>query len=114
MPAARDDYLLRLITQAAAALRRLREKLGGGTADEVVREAGAAIGALLGPQRDLLERLDAASARSIVGNPDTVRAWSELLVLQADAELLRGQRESAERLRARARALSPEVDPSPS
>ncbi|HYW30336.1 MAG TPA: hypothetical protein VE869_02435 [Gemmatimonas sp.] len=110
MPAARDDFLLRLITQAAAALRRLRERLGGGTADEVMRDAGTAIGALLGPQRELLERLDATSARSIVGNPDTVRAWSALLVLQADAELLRGQPASSERLRARARALFPDVE----
>ncbi len=105
MPAARDDYLLRLITQAAAALRRLREKLGHGSADEVVREAGAAIGQLLGPQRMLLEMLDAASAARSLGNPDTVRAWSELLVLQADAETLRGNEAVAARLKARAAAL---------
>lgn len=105
MPAARDDYLLRMIAQAAAALRRLREKLGHGTEDEVVREAGAAIGQLLGPQRGLLEMLDAASAARSVGNPDTVRAWSELLMLQADAESLRGNEPAATRLRARATAL---------
>src|SRR5689334_13274280 len=105
MPAARDDYLLRLITQAAAALRRLREKLDHGTADEVVRDAGAAIGELLGPQRMLLEMLDATSAARSLGNPDTVRAWSELLMLQADAESLRGNEPAAARLRARATAL---------
>lgn len=111
MPAARDDYLLRLITQAGAALRRLREKLvGGGSADEVVRDAGAAIGELLGPQRALLERLDAASAAGIVGNADTVRAWSQLLLLQSEAETLRGNRTDAARLSARARALTPDID----
>lgn len=105
MPAARDDYLLRLITQAAAALRRLREQLGHGSPDEVVREAGAAIGELLGPQRMLLEMLDAASAARSLGNPDTVRAWSELLMLQADAEAVRGNESAATRLRTRAAAL---------
>ena len=111
MPAARDDYLLRLITQAAAAMRRLRDKLlGGGAPEEVSRDAGSAIGELLGPQRMLLERLDAASARQIVGNPDTVRAWSSLLLLQADAEALRGNASEAARLAARARALTPDID----
>lgn len=111
MPAARDDFLLRLIAQAAEALRGLREKLsGGGAADEVARDASAAIGALLGPQRTLLERLDPASARHIVGNADTVRAWSALLVLQADAVQTLGQQASAERLRMRARALTPDVE----
>ena len=111
MPAARDDYLLRMITQAAAAMRRLREKLlGGESADEVVRDASAAIGALLGPQRSLLERLDPASASGIVGNADTVRAWSSLLLLQSEAESRRGNAAEATRLAARARALTPDID----
>ena len=110
MPAARDDYLVRLITQAAAAMRRLREKLiGGGAPGDVSHDAGAAIGELLGPQRMLLERLDAASARQIVGNPDTVRAWSGLLLLQADAEDARGDAAASQRLRSRARALTPDT-----
>jgi hypothetical protein len=113
MPAARDDYLLRLITQAAAAIRRQREKLeGGDAADEVVREVAAAIAQLLGPQQLLLERLDPASARQIVGNPDTVRAWSALLQLQADAEEALGDLASSRRLRSRALALTPDITPS--
>jgi len=107
MPAARDDYLLRLITQAAAALRRLREKLeGGASASEVAHQAGAAIGELLGPQRALLERLDTASAAQIVGNADTVRAWSSLIELQADAEDALGHSAASQRLRSRARSLT--------
>jgi hypothetical protein len=113
MPAARDDYLLRMITQAAATMRRLREKLlGGGPPGDVLRDAGAAIAELLGPQQMLLERLDAGSARQIVGNPDTVRAWSALLLLQADAEDARGNSTASQRLRTRARALTPDITPS--
>lgn len=106
MPGARDDYLIRLITQAAAAIRRLRSKLDAGDeATDVLREAGTAIGELLGPQRMLLERLDAATASRSLGNPDTVRAWSDLLLLQADAEAALGHMDTAGRLRARATAL---------
>lgn len=106
MPGARDDYLIRLITQAAAAIRRLRGQLDAGDeASDVLREAGTAIGELLGPQRLLLERLDAATAARSLGNPDTVRAWSDLLLLQADAEAALGRTAVAERLRTRATAL---------
>ena len=85
MAGARDDYLLRLIRDAAAALRRLRERLGGGAAsEEVMRDADAAIGTLLGPQRALLERLDAWSAANLLGDRERVLLWSELLTLQAD------------------------------
>lgn len=106
MPGARDDYLIRLITQAAEALRRLRAQLDDGDdASGVNREAGAAISALLGPQRMLLERVDAATASRSLGNPDTVRAWSSLLLLQADAEAALGNHAAAERIRARATAL---------
>lgn len=111
MPAARDDYLMRLLTQAAAALRRLRERLAdGGAAEDVIRDASAAISALLGPQRPLLERLDPASAAQIAGSPDTVRAWSGLLMLQADGEDALGHQAAAQRLRARARALTPDIE----
>jgi len=114
MPAARDDYLLRLITQAAAALRRLRGKLaGGGATEEIVRDAGAAIGELLGPQRSVLDRLDAASAAQIVGNDDTIRAWSELLILQADAEAARGNSAVEQRLRQRAHSLAAHLKETP-
>ena len=106
MPAARDDYLLRLITQAAAAVRRFRERLtGGAAADEVARDAGAAIVELLGPSHDVLQRLDPRSAASILGDPDRVRAWSALLAVQADARRLAGDLATADRLAAQARAL---------
>ena len=85
MAGARDDYLLRLIQEAAAALRRLRARLGAGdSAKEVSRDADAAIGTLLGPQRAMLERLDAWSAANLLGDPERVLVWSELMKLQAD------------------------------
>ena len=107
MPAARDDYLLRLIQEAAAALRRFRSQLGGGEApDEVSRDAGVAIGTLLGPQRALLERLDGWSAANLLGDPERVQLWSELLLLQSDAVRVSGRITNADALEARSAELA--------
>lgn len=107
MPAARDDYLLRLIQEAAAALRRFRSRLGGGESpDEVSRDAGVAIGTLLGPQRPLLERLDGWSAANLLGDPERVQLWSELLLLQSDAERVMGRTAKADALKARSVELA--------
>jgi hypothetical protein len=112
MPAARDDYLLRLIQQAAAALRHLRTRLGGGeSADEVSRDADEAIGTLLGPQRAMLERLDAWSAANLLGDPDRVMVWSDLLALQADLREVSGDSDGSAALRQRADALKSHVRP---
>lgn len=102
----RQDYLLRLIEQAAVAIRRMRERLGGGgSAEEVVRDAGAAIGELLGPHRSTLDLLDARSASALLGHDDRVVHWAMLLRLQAEAERLRGQEQQAIALETRAEAL---------
>lgn len=88
MPGARDDYLLRLIQEAAAAVRKLRSRLGAGDSQEdVVRDADTAIGTLLGPQRGMLERLDAWSAANLIGDNDKLDAWIALLTVQADASV---------------------------
>jgi hypothetical protein len=106
MPAARDDYILRLIQQAAAALRNLRTRLGGGaSADEVSRDADEAIGTLLGPQRPTLERLDAWSAANLLGDADRVFLWSDLVALQADLREASGDAEGSAALRKRASSL---------
>lgn len=109
MPAAREDYLIRLIQQLGEALRRLKARLSGklesGDAAEVDREAGSAIASLLGPHATLVRQLDAASAVRLVGDPGRVALWVEFLRLQADAQRLDGRGDSATRLEARAQAL---------
>ncbi len=113
MPAARDDYLLRLIQEAGVALRRFRSRLGEGEApDDVSRDAGAAITALLGPQRQLLERLDGWSAANLLGDPERVQLWSDLLSLQSDAERVSGRTARADMLAARAADLAKHGKPS--
>ena len=115
MPAAREDYLIRLIQQVAAALARLRERLTRATTtdataspqdlDAIGREAGDAIAELLGPQAPLLAQVDATSAVQLLGAPDKVGLWIALLRVQADAARASGDAERAARHASRATAL---------
>jgi hypothetical protein len=105
----RRDYLLRLIQQAGAAARRLRELLTaeGAQDDEVAREADQAIGALLGggPQAQLLERVDADTAVRLVGDKERLRLWIDLLRIQCEALRSAESESQAQRVEGRAAAL---------
>ncbi len=107
MPAARDDYLLRQIQMAAAALRRLIARVGDGESFDTVHvDIAAEIASLLGPHRALLERLDARSAAHLLGDPERVQLWAQLLALQAESQRLAGRGTVADALAARANALA--------
>ena len=107
MPGARDDYLLRMIQQVAAILRHLISRVKeGAPSDEIVRDAGAAIGELLGPQRTMLEMLDARSAAALVGDPEKLELWIALLRMQAEASGTGGDTAKAAKLLARAETLN--------
>lgn len=102
-----EDYLLRLIKEAAAALRLLRHRLAG-TADapESIREQAAqAIGMLLGGRASLLEQLDAVSAAHLVGHVEHVHLWAGLLDVEADGAGRAGDAAAAAALHARATDL---------
>lgn len=106
MPSQREDYLLRLLRQAAEALRRLREALSAeGAPGEIEKEADAAIGELLGPRYGLLSSLDAVSAASLVADPRRVELWANLIRVQAAARRRLGDETAAAALEQRARAL---------
>ena len=106
MPAERRDYILKLIEQAAAALRRLRERLAGGaSAGEVAREAREAQGELVGRDAPLLRALDAASAVAMLGDARRATVFAELLQLEAAALRESGDAAEADALEARASAL---------
>jgi len=105
----RRDYLLRLIQQASAAARRIRELLSGeGTeATDLVQEADQEISALLGggSQAQLLERVDADTAVRLVGDAERIRVWIDLLRAQAEALTKSGDGAQAQRVHERAAAL---------
>ena len=105
----RRDYLLRLIQQASAAARRIRELLSGEgvEANDLVRQADQEISALLGggAQGQLLERVDADTAVRLVGDAERIRAWVDLLRAQAEALTRGGDSAQAMRVQERAAAL---------
>ena len=92
------DYIMRMIALAAAAVARLREKLAAGARPaEIIGEVRSAQSQLLGKDLAIYRALDGASAASLIGDKETMRAWADLLELEADA--LRADGESAEATR---------------
>jgi len=102
-----EDYLLRMIRQAAELLRQLRRRLLGGevSAETIRHDAAAAIDLLLGAQAPVLGMLDASSAARLVGHPAVVELWCSLLDVEANAAEASGDPAFAARHRARAVAL---------
>lgn len=100
------DYLLRMIAVAAAAVARLREKLvGGGSADEVVREVRQAQGELLGRDGSLLRMLDPRSAVQTLGDDKRLEQWMELMRVEAEALRAAGRDQEAGALEVRLAAM---------
>lgn len=100
------DYILRMIAQAAAAARRLRELLARSAAPtELLPAIRDAQGELLGRDAEMLRALDPATAAGLLGDPRRVRAWADLLDVEADALDASGASEPAAHARRRARTL---------
>jgi len=102
-----EDYLLRMIRQAAELLRQLRRRLLGGevSAETIRHDAAAAIDLLLGAQAPVLGMLDASSAARLVGHPAVVELWCSLVDVEADAAEASADPAFAARHRERAVAL---------
>lgn len=107
MPVQRD-YILRLLEQAAAVLRRLRELLARGDAPaaEIVDEARAAQAALFGDTWLLLQRVDLATATGLIRDARQLALWADLLRVEAEANRQLGNEPRATDLETRAAALA--------
>lgn len=107
MPVQRD-YILRLLEQAAAALRHLRERMGAGTAPPatIVEEARAAQAALFGDTWMLLQRVDITTATGLIRDPRQLAIWADLLRVEAEASRSLGDEEHATHLESRAVAIA--------
>jgi hypothetical protein len=107
MPVQRD-YILRLVEQAAAVLRRLRELLGGGAAEPaaIVEEARAAQAALFGETWLLLQRVDVATATGLIRDPRQLSVWADLVRVEAEALRALGDAARAAHLETRAAGIA--------
>lgn len=100
-PSSRDDYLLRMMVETTQALLRAAGLRRAGKLDEALNELRDAYGELLGPAAELAPRLDSATAAQVVGNPERIRAWAQLLREEAEVRRLRGEAAAADALEAR-------------
>lgn len=107
MPSSQSDYILRLVEQLGAALRRMRERLARdvSAAPEVLEEAARAQAELLGPLFPTLRSVDAATAVGLVPDSRQVEMWTALLELEAEAAALLGNEAQAAQLRGRAGSI---------
>jgi hypothetical protein len=107
MPVSQSDYIMRMIEQLGAAMRRLREMLarGASAAPDVVREAGEAQKELFGPLWPVLERVNAETAVSLIPDEKQILLWVELIQLEASAVRLSGDEAGGDNLEARAERL---------
>ncbi|HYW10091.1 MAG TPA: hypothetical protein VE913_24200 [Longimicrobium sp.] len=82
--ALQQDYLLRMIEQAFAALRRLLGRQREGDPRGALVDLDSSVAELLGPAAAVAERLDPATAAQLVRDPERVALWARLLAERAE------------------------------
>lgn len=112
MPVQRD-YILRLLEQAGAVVRRLREMLTrkGASPSEIVEEARAAQAELFGDTWALLQRVNVSTATGLIRDTRQLALWADLLRIEAEANRQLGDEQRAEDLEARAAKIAEVVPP---
>jgi hypothetical protein len=106
----RKDYILRMIAQ----VRRLVEALMGKvreneSADELLAQARESIALLLGPMGGIAPRMDSVTAAQMVGDPDVVAAWAEVIAAEAEVQRSSGDATAADASARRALELGLEA-----
>ena len=112
MPVQRD-YILRLLEQAAAVARRLRELLTGNAASpsEIEAQARAAQGELFGETWALIQLVDVSTAIGLIRDARQLALWAELLRIEAEANRRLGDHQRAQDLEARAAKIAEAAPP---
>ena len=102
----REDYLLRILRQMGAVLARMLGQKDGGRVQEALQTLDDAEGELLGPQADVVPRVDSATAAHILSDPQRIAAWARLLHERADLLRLAGDEAGAALASTRAAELA--------
>ena len=112
MPVQRD-YILRLLEQAAAVIRRLRELLtrDGASPSEIVEESRAAQAELFADTWPLLQRVNVATAIGLIRDTRQLALWADLLRVEAEANRQLGDEQRAQDLEARAERIAEAARP---
>ncbi len=96
------DYIMRLVQQLAAVMRRILRLQEQEKYDQAQQEVEEAYGELLGLERELLMSLAPATAAPLLGEAGKIKIAARLLQAEADLAGRRGDAEAALRLRSRA------------
>lgn len=105
----RDDWLLRELKMLGAVLARMLGLKNGGQVQEALQTLDDAEGELLGPQGDVVTRVDSATAAHILAHPQRIAAWARLLHERADLLRLAGNDTHAALVDQRAAELAAEA-----
>ena len=99
------DYLKRQLEMFAKLFARVLGLRAAGRPAEAVEQMRLGAGAALGLEYDTLARVDAATARLLLRDPQLIDAYAQMIELDADVAAAAGDTGRAEALRARARDL---------
>jgi hypothetical protein len=102
----REDHLMRMIRQLAAALARIAGLRKAALLDQAEEELDAAMASLGGIDPRLAEASDAAVLAALVRDPARREALSRLLAERAENLEARGEPVRAEAARGKSRALA--------
>jgi hypothetical protein len=103
----RDDYLMRMVNQLAAALARIAGLRRAALLEQAAEEMDAAVASLGGIDPRLAEGSDGPLLAALVTDPARREALARLLEEQAEILLARGETARARTTREKARALAP-------
>ena len=101
-----EDYLIRQARIVAAMLARILGLRTGGSTEEARAELENAYALLLGPQGELVRRVDSTTAAALLASPDAILALARLTLEEAEQA---GDPGRAEALRRRALELGLEA-----
>ena len=86
----REDYVLRQVRAVAAMLARIAGLRLDGAIEEARLELERASSLLLGSRAELIRRMDAKTAATLLGSPESILTLSQLLreeaALESDAD----------------------------
>ena len=103
---AQRDVVLRWIEQLGRLVARLLGRGSPGDLATAREQVDDAVVSLLGPLAQILPQLEADSAAELLGDPERIFAYAQLLDLDAAIRQAAGEPDAAEAGRARAVALA--------
>ena len=92
-PSQRDDYVLRQTRAIAAMIARMMGLRLEGEPEKARVELEQAYGSLLGPQAELIRRVDASTAIRLIASRENVEAFAQLL--EEESEQATDEKQSA-------------------